>query len=548
MRRTDYSLITHPVTKKMHLTNSSIGKQILRNYLSIMIGGSASKENTSSNSGGGESGEGRDIASRRNAVREHVLRAIEHHGSRRHPGVRKDIMRDWGLDDEQATEAIRDALSLPRRRRSSRAGLAEGDFLVGADSVVDTGAGNVAAVEFAEAREVASRAEALERQAREAAQYREGVEGAAAGGGGGAGGGYEDEDEEDLPAWIADGREICIEACSERGQEFEECLVCSETGKTQHGVIWEKPVCKYVIDEMIAASAEEAGGAEAPSISPEQKEAILRKWVINSEGNPTAVHDISPALMGTDWPEETENKFGHGISVKLIQKGCQICMGDLGRIFENFTSPWSMIVGFYSVKMVDGVRCLCVDKVYFVPLKPENRVDFFGEVGEEWSDDLELSRRMVKIAKTYKNGDGGMGGLIKIEYPFSHLGDENFVKKKSWQALRMQGVELFPPPSELEEGAQLSTLRRALTEEELLQCGAYLTYAARKCKEEIERLVSSLQPADGGGVVKTPVKLSKGNCRIQGAITKKKFLDLVERIGEDITEESGLTGPILKKS
>ena len=42
--------------------------------------------------------------------------------------------------------------------------------------------------------------------------------------------------------------------------------------------------------------------------------------------------------------------FMVGVSVKLINIGCDVCMAKAERIFNHFKQPWLKVVGFYELQ------------------------------------------------------------------------------------------------------------------------------------------------------------------------------------------------------
>lgn len=314
----------------------------------------------------------------------------------------------------------------------------------------------------------------------------------------------------------------CREVC-ELGNVEQVCETCS-LAKTAHGKVWEKPVCRAVLNDFGFAT-------DSTDFNLHYNE-----WLENSAIDTTAPHDIAENLMpGWSWDDgitldgtPIKEKYGEGISVKLIKKGCDVCIGKLSRIWDHFTEgPWSMIVGFYDERVVNGVKCLCIDQVYYLPfINPEiDKELFFGEgVEDDWKEKLELLEYKVKEAWSYKGGDKGVAGLTKDSLPMVPFNDPRLTKtKKGW---RKRGGT---------DGNSSDDLIKA---------------ACIKCSEDIRELLNSLVVSE-----ETPsqvaVKLSKGNSRVQGRVSYTNFKNLVEHLGANITDEemvtnNGVLSPIKK--
>ena len=306
----------------------------------------------------------------------------------------------------------------------------------------------------------------------------------------------------------------CREICG-KGEVGGVCLICG-LAKTAHGKVWEGPVCKMFIDDMNLTGE--------MNLSEDRKKEIYETWKDKSEKDNTAPHDIDEKLMGIDWSEKIKNKYGAGVSVKLIKKGCDVCMGKLETIWSHFNEgQWSMVVGFYEIKKINGVQCLCINNVYYIPFLRtiEDRKLFFGDVGEDWLDKLKELEQKVKEAKTYKGGRGGVAGLTDDRLPF-----KPFAKLTHDQKIhRLRGV--LPDASD-----------------------DVLKEKAASYQEEINRLLQELSP-DKNSPVQTAVKLSSGNARVQGRVSYNNFNRLVTTIGKNITDEllvinNGLLDPIKK--
>ena len=214
----------------------------------------------------------------------------------------------------------------------------------------------------------------------------------------------------------------CPIVCNRAGNDNESCQICSLREKTGHGKLWESPVCKYILTDFNFIP----GSDEFKS--------IYNTWLRNSNIDTTSPHDIDAKLMGISWDglvtksgQSVKEKYGDGISIKLIKKSCDICMGKLSRIWEHFDQgPWSMIVGFYSEKMIEEVKCLCIESVYYIPFvnQQEGKKAFFGDVPHDFPEKLQNLEYKVKEAWSYKKGEGGLNGLSdddKEIIPFGNL-------------------------------------------------------------------------------------------------------------------------------
>jgi len=140
----------------------------------------------------------------------------------------------------------------------------------------------------------------------------------------------------------------------ETGDLQQVCLTCN-MAKTAHGKAWEGPVCKMFIDDIGYG---------------EDKEALFANWETNSRLDATAPHDISEELMGIEWSQEIKDKYGDGLSVKLIKKGCEVCMGKIERIWNHFEE------GQFSCAQ-KGRLCICQPWSTFrdFPLTPSHMAD-----------------------------------------------------------------------------------------------------------------------------------------------------------------------------
>jgi hypothetical protein len=300
----------------------------------------------------------------------------------------------------------------------------------------------------------------------------------------------------------------CREIC-ELGSVEQVCETCS-LAKTAHGKVWENPVCRAVLNDF---------GFDTDSTDFNLH---YNEWLENSAIDTTAPHDIAENLMpGWSWDDgrtldgrKIKEKYGEGISVKLIKKGCDVCIGKLSRIWDHFNDgPWSMIVGFYKEKKINGVKCLCIDQVYYVPFL-RGRTDrdlFFGDVDNNWKNNLELLESKVKEAWSYKGGKKGVRGLLDDSIPMISF-DSLTPGKKEWR--RRGGTDRNSTPEAIRE-------------------------ACIKCAEDIAELRGSLRVSNDIPS-QTAVKLSGGNARVQGKISYKNFLRLVEELGENITNEEAI--------
>ena len=292
----------------------------------------------------------------------------------------------------------------------------------------------------------------------------------------------------------------CREICK-LGNVEQVCEICS-LAKTAHGKAWEKPVCRAILNDF---------GIETGS---DEFNLHYNKWLENSATDTTAPHDIAEDLMEMEWNDQITQKYGNGISIKLIKKGCDVCIGKLSRIWDHFNDgPWSMIVGFYKEKKINGVKCLCIDQVYYVPFL-RGRTDrdlFFGDVDNNWKNNLELLESKVKEAWSYKGGKKGVRGLLDDSIPMISF-DSLTPGKKEWR--RRGGTDRNSTPEAIRE-------------------------ACIKCAEDIAELRGSLRVSNDIPS-QTAVKLSGGNARVQGKISYKNFLRLVEELGENITNEEAI--------
>jgi len=285
------------------------------------------------------------------------------------------------------------------------------------------------------------------------------------------------------------------------------CLVCGKD-KTQHGKIWEQPVCNMFIDEL--------------GYSGKDKQRIFDIWRKNSEKDTTAEHDIDDTLMRGSWTKaprgfEMLKKYGDGISVKLIKHGCDVCMGKLDRIFKHFERPWSMIVGFYEEKEINGVSCLCIEEVYFLPfINPKkNRIDFFGEVDDNWTETYDMLEKTVKEARSYKGGKNGVSGLINNEIPFKPFED---LPPQQQTDRKNGGTDKGSSPKEIKQAC--------------LECYKKLKVLQHKVSSSPET------PAQ------TAIKISSSNARVQGRVSYSQFIKLVEKLGTKITH----TKPVIQNN
>ena len=171
------------------------------------------------------------------------------------------------------------------------------------------------------------------------------------------------------------------------------------------------------------------------------------------------------------------------------------------------------------------MMCLCIDKVYNVPFLGGlmDRELVFGNI-EKWVEKMALLEKKVFEAKSYKNGDKGVSGLINPDIPLTPFNKLTGL----YQDRRLSG------PTTPES-----------SDEEILQ-------AARDCHKEITEIKASLMgPNPETLIVKPAIKMSKTQARTQGRISYDLFLELVETIGRDITDEeivirNGLLHPIKK--
>ena len=300
----------------------------------------------------------------------------------------------------------------------------------------------------------------------------------------------------------------CSDVCN-RGNDSNSCQICSLREKTGHGKLWESPVCKYILTDFgfIPGS--------------EEFNSIYNTWLRNSNIDTTSPHDIDAKLMGISWEgratksgQPVKEKYGDGISIKLIKKGCDICMGKLSRIWEHFDQgPWSMIVGFYSEKKIEGVKCLCIESVYYIPFvnQQEGKKAFFGDVPHDFPEKLQNLEYKVKEAWSYKKGKEGVKGLSNdnIEIvPFESLTE----KQKDW---RRRGST--------DNNSSIQDIKDACT----------------RCMQTILSLQEELQPSKLTPS-KVAVKISSGNSRVQGRVLYKNFLRLAQVIGSNITDNEDI--------
>ena len=317
---------------------------------------------------------------------------------------------------------------------------------------------------------------------------------------------------------MADG--INCNVICEEGDIEQFCMVCN-MAKTSHGKAWEKPACKMFLDDIGYVGTD--------------KETLFSDWEINSALDHTAPHDISEDLLGVEWNgscldgTQIKEKYGNGISVKLMKKGCDVCMGKIERIWNHFgDGPWSMIVGFYEKRKInidgENVECLCIDKVYYIPFLRGlvDRELVFGNV-ENWPETLAVLEKKVFEAATYKGGKSGVGGLIDPTLPIKQFHTLTTLYKKR----RLSG-----PCTE------------ESTKEEVLA-------ASIQCHADIMQLKHDLCPRPEKQTIVAGIKLDHKQARTQGRISYGKFLKLVNKIGREITDEqividNGLLHPIKK--
>jgi len=317
---------------------------------------------------------------------------------------------------------------------------------------------------------------------------------------------------------MADG--INCNVICDTGDIEQVCMVCN-MAKTSHGKAWENPACKMFLDDIGYNGAD--------------KETLFSDWKINSALDNTAPHDISEELLGIEWNglcldgTPIREKYGNGVSVKLIKKGCDVCMGKIERIWDHFgDGPWSMIVGFYEMKKVniggENIQCLCIDKVYYIPFLRGlvDRELVFGNV-ENWPEKLAVLEKKVFEAWTYKGGKSGVGGLINDELPIKPFHTLTSLYKKR----RLLG------PCTAES-----------TEEEVLA-------ASIQCHADIMQLKHDLCPRPEEQTIVAGIKLDHSQARTQGRISYSNFLRLANEIGREITNEqividNGLLYPIKK--
>ena len=196
-------------------------------------------------------------------------------------------------------------------------------------------------------------------------------------------------------------RHHCFEICANTTISTDQtCEACPHRGKGAHGLAWEIPVCKMIISEIKKAQPET------------DVRSLLPVWRKNTAHETTAIHDITPELMGVEqWPSSIMEKYGHGVSVKLMKIGCEICCADMQRIYKNFTDNWSQIVGLYEIKNVNGVKCYCIQKVFLLRFKDgdkDRRLMFGTAEVEDFSD---LTQALKKAKENHPANPRGSGGL-----------------------------------------------------------------------------------------------------------------------------------------
>jgi hypothetical protein len=198
-------------------------------------------------------------------------------------------------------------------------------------------------------------------------------------------------------------RHPCFEICDNTAVSANQiCEKCPNNGKGAHGIAWERPVCKMIIKEIKEAQ------------SDIKDYPLFFEWVKNTDRETTAIHDITPELMGlTHWPEAIVKKYGHGVSVKLMKIGCEICCADMKRIYNNFTDNWSQIIGLYEIKNVEGIKCYCIKKVFFLRFRNgvTDRRLMFGAAEE--GDFSDLAQALKTAKKNHPGEPRGSGGIGK---------------------------------------------------------------------------------------------------------------------------------------
>tara|TARA_X000000950_G_scaffold270865_1_gene351205 strand:- start:2729 stop:3751 length:1023 start_codon:yes stop_codon:yes gene_type:complete len=329
----------------------------------------------------------------------------------------------------------------------------------------------------------------------------------------------------------------CRVICNNKNNS-DTCLTCPVKSKTAHGVEWEKPVCKYILSEMGYTGVE--------------KEKLYQTWLKNSQKETTAIHDIDPHLLGlNNWRPEDKEIFGEGVSVKLICMKGDVCMGDLGRIFNNFKHKWSMIVGFYTVVTKKNEKCLCIKSVWYLPFK-ENKKDrekIFGDIDnwDNWNKSLQILKDYVIEARTYKKGYGGLASLKNDESTqLSSFKNIKNIKKEERKNFSIKNMCDFDSLTKVQRTNRLKTgLKKNSTIQEIKE-------QQKKCIEKIETLREILFPEKSRSIIKPAIKLDGDQNRVQGRISYTSFLKYVKENGFEITKHehvinNDVLGPIHKK-
>ena len=295
------------------------------------------------------------------------------------------------------------------------------------------------------------------------------------GGGGGGGGGQEHE------------RHPCFNICK-TGNIMPDidnpvCTQCMGAAKTAHGKAWERPV-----GHMVAMDIAEGVKAKARP--------LWEKW-LHGAGN-TDIHDIDFAQhMGLKSVSSAiYDKYGEGVSIKLIKRGGEICMGDFRRIYDNFDNQWSMVVGFWVGKEKGKQKCRCVYEAYLIKLTTPNvgRALFFGK------DEEKVSSAKSKINK------------LKV------VEDLRALIFKTWEFMgRVRREKIWTKDNKRGGGGGIKVLRQMGRELEDVEEKNTALELDAAMKADIAKINA------WGGILAPRIKLNATNHRLQGAIPFGKF-------------------------
>ena len=163
----------------------------------------------------------------------------------------------------------------------------------------------------------------------------------------------------------------CFSTCNDAGLKLDPSILVNNTcelctaERQGHG----KPFENRLVEFLIGPDIEGSSGQPTTQTMEKHEE----------RSGHTDNHDFE--FSRVDIPSEqipSKYNLSDGISIKFIKNKCSVCMGDAVNIFNNFSSRWSMLVGFYIDAQKNGVKCKCIKEIYLLNLIPEDRKKFFG--------------------------------------------------------------------------------------------------------------------------------------------------------------------------